>query len=108
MRVACAVPLPAKVRKFATGRVVVAVNGLKTWIASLGLNAPESRHPAVPSTPLGQPAKVMSVPEATSAFQGGPAGVELVSGLKLTLLRVTVTVPPDPVFRSPMIVADAI
>ena len=65
------------------------------------------RQPAEPRTPEGQPANVRLVPFATSAFQGGPGGVEERSGSKLTLDSVMVIVPAEPVFKSPTTAADA-
>src|SRR5438552_2165365 len=65
------------------------------------------RQPAEPSTPDAQPAKVRLAPFATSAFQGGPGGVEERSGSKLTLDSVIVIVPAEPVFKSPTTAADA-
>src|SRR5260370_31304382 len=67
----------------------------------------ETRQPAAPSTPEGQPANIRTVVFVTSAFQGGPGGIDVVSVLYEMLLRLTVVVPlPDEVFKSPMILAE--
>src|SRR5581483_1680326 len=56
-----------------------------------------------PRVPDVQPLNIKDVALVTSPFQGGPAGVALPSGLKVILLRPTVTVPlPEDVCRSPM------
>src|SRR5260370_37727781 len=67
----------------------------------------EIRQPAAPSTPEGQPANIRTVVFVTSAFQGGPGGIDVVSVLYEMLLRLTVVVPlPDEVFQSQMILAE--
>src|SRR5215470_12864895 len=55
----------------------------------------------------GPPANASVVPVATSAFQGGPGGVDEGSGSKVMLPRVNVIVPAEPVFRSPMTTPEA-
>lgn len=109
-RVAWVTPFPANCRKGLLGpnptpRFIGTPFATKT--PSVGENGAASRHPGVPSTPLGQPAKVKFVEFATSLFHGGPGGVADGSGLKVMLVSVNVTVPPEPVFRLPTMVADA-
>src|SRR5260370_36280608 len=68
----------------------------------------EIRQPAAPSTSEGQPANIKAVVFVTSAFQGGPGGIDVVSVLYEMLLRLTVVLPlPDDVFNSPTMVAEA-
>src|SRR5260370_8389306 len=68
----------------------------------------ETRQPAAPSTPEGQPANIRTVVFVTSAFQGGPGGISLVSALYEMPLTLTVRVPlPVEGFKSPMILAEA-
>jgi hypothetical protein len=50
---------------------------------------------------------VRLVPVTTSAFQGGPGGIDVGSELKVTLVSVMVIVLPEPVFKVPRTVADA-
>jgi len=91
----------AKVRKLFSP-IDAAVTGLFTSIASVA-----DRHPGELSTPDEQPTKLRLVPFPTSAFHGGPGGVDEGSRLNVTELIVTVTVPPDPVFKLPMMLAEA-
>src|SRR5215472_5437473 len=62
----------------------------------------------MPSLTLrGPPAKIRVVPLPTSAFQGGPAGTDEGSALKVMLPSVMVIVPAEPVFKLPTTVAEA-
>src|SRR6266567_5492991 len=71
--------------------------------------SPETRQPGDPSTPEAQPANIKAVVLLTSAFHGGPGGIDVVSVVNVMLLSVTVVVPlPDDVFNSPTTVAEAI
>src|SRR5260370_10516998 len=68
----------------------------------------ETTQPAAASTPEGQRANIKAVVFVTSAFQGGPGGIDVVSVLYEMLLRLTVVLPlPDDVFNSPTMVAEA-
>src|SRR6266496_32902 len=76
--------------------------------ASDGLKAPKLRHPAVASTPVGQPANVKLVPFTTWVFHGPLFGLPEVLGLNVMLSRAMVAVPlPEDSFKSPMTVAEA-
>jgi hypothetical protein len=66
--------------------------------------SPADRHPAVPSRPDAQPAKVKVVPVATSEFPPPMADGSL---LNTRLLSDTVTVPVDPVRTVPTTLAEA-
>jgi hypothetical protein len=91
----------AKVRKLVSP-TDAAVTGLFTSIPSVA-----DRHPGEPSTPE-QPIKLRLVEFATSAFHGGPGGVAEGSLLNMTEVSDTVTVPADPVFKVPMMLAEAV
>src|SRR5713226_1215020 len=68
----------------------------------------ETKHPAAPSTPEGQPANVRAVVFATWASHGGPGGIDVVSVLNVMLLSLNVVVPlPDEIFKSPTTLAEA-
>jgi hypothetical protein len=55
----------------------------------------------------GPPVKARVVPTATSASQGGPGGVDDGSALNVELVMVTVIMPPDPISKFPMTLAEA-
>lgn len=107
--VACVIPFPANWMNGLLGpKPAPATIGVLFAIstASAGVNAPESRQPAVPRTPLGQPANVSVVVFVTSPFHGGPGGSDAVFVLNVMLASVTVMVPlPDETFKFPMTVA---
>src|SRR5258708_55393 len=111
-------PGPAPVRGYRTdGCAANWMNGLfaaKPAPKTIGLlfanstPSAETRQPAAPSTPEGQPANIRTVVFVTSAFHGGPGGIDVVSVLNAMLLSVTVVVPlPHDVFKSPTMVPEA-
>ena len=80
------------------------------WLISIASegNGAAPRHPAVPSMPPGQPAKVRLVALETSAFQGGPGGVALGSALNRMKFSEIERDPPESISSVPSTDAEAV